>query len=322
MMRSGVLMGLLVLFAFSPVFAAQTPQAGSVTEKKAAAVTSPAPLFSRKASAPEVSSIPILANISKEGGKFYYLGERSGLNGWIVIVNGKTQIVYVTSDGETAIIGPMFSGDGKNISAAQIRLLSETEKDIADLVNGKVALPEPGAIDKPEDKTAGESAVQKEHGEVSKQSPGERLLQDLQSAAGVVMGRDDASQVNVIMSLDCPSCRATWKELKPAVIDGLVQVKMIPVVNAFSDEEKAAAQMLKGNGSFEAWDRYANGDKDALSGETETAYLEAVRGNFSLVERWNIKATPYIVYRAKDGQVKIIQGRPEKISVLLNDLPK
>jgi hypothetical protein len=39
-----------------------------------------------------------------------------------------------------------------------------------------------------------------------------------------------------------------------------------------------------------------------------------------LIDAWHIEQTPYIVYRARDGQVKIVQGEPERPETIINDV--
>jgi len=71
---------------------------------------------------------------------------------------------------------------------------------------------------------------------------------------------------------------------------------------------------------LDTWDKYVDGDRDQLKGTPDTNALIAIRGNHELVDSWNIKMTPYIIYRAKDGQVKIVQSEPEKPEAIVDDV--
>ena len=48
--------------------------------------------------------------------------------------------------------------------------------------------------------------------------------------------------------------------------------------------------------------------------------LDAVRANHVVIDNWNIHDTPYLVYRAQDGKVKVVLGEPEKLTALMSDL--
>jgi hypothetical protein len=86
------------------------------------------------------------------------------------------------------------------------------------------------------------------------------------------------------------------------------------------EEANQAAQLLVSKNPLEAWDKYAGGDQKALDGAVDEIALKAVVANLNLVSKWNIKGYPYIVYRGKDGRIKIVQGRPERMAAILLDL--
>ena len=48
--------------------------------------------------------------------------------------------------------------------------------------------------------------------------------------------------------------------------------------------------------------------------------LNAIHANHKLIDSWHIQMTPYIVYRAKDGQAKVVQGAPEQANAIVNDV--
>ena len=295
----------------SPSWAAQTTQSDTSQAKSFAAVSNQAPLFNRSAKAPDVNSIPLFANIIKLGGKFYYLGERSNIHGWMVALNDKVQVMYASADGSSVMIGVMLTGEGKSVSSVQVDVAAESEKDIAAIVERVKGV-----------KKDASGAENSDAGYVNNPplSSGERILRDFQAAPGVVVGHNEAAQINMLVKMNCSACREAWNELKAAVNDGSVQVRLIPVGEALRDDERSAAVLLKSANPAEAWDKYINGDKTALAGEADEAQLNAVRGNFSLANSWKVKITPYMVYRAKDGSVKIVQGKPDKVSAVLSDL--
>ncbi len=288
------------------------------------------PSFDRSVTPPDINAVPILSNIVKSGAKLYYLGERSGLYGWLIVKDGQIQMIYVTADKKTALIGGMFTSEGENVTGPQIVTLAETSKEVADIISTPAKQQEdisragstPGGIAS----VPGGNPITGGGNNVAavptvSLSPGERLMQDLQAAAGVTLGRNESAEIIMVLSPSCPHCKTTWRELRESVMGNRLQVRLVPVTNdPKSDETRAGAQLLKVANPLDVWDRYANGDKNALAGEPEQIRIQAVLLNNQLIEKWNIRSTPYLVYRAKDGRIKIVQGKPERMAAVLSDL--
>lgn len=280
---------------------------------------------------PDINAIPILKNIVQGGGKLFYIGERSGLPGWFIVKSGQIQVIYITPDRQTALVGAMFSGNGENVSSAQINALSARDREVYALLNGVATQQEqisqagevPGGVASvPSDPAVAQAGAGTVVPAVPL-SPGERLFQDLKAAAGVNLGRADAPEIMMIVAPKCPVCKKTWGELRDSVKAGKTQVRLVPVYNSLGGEEaNQAAQLLVAKDPFEAWDKFSQGDEKALAGTADDTAARAITANLNLVSRWNIKGYPYIVYRGKDGRIKIVQGRPERMAAILIDLQR
>ena len=145
-------------------------------------------------------------------------------------------------------------------------------------------------------------------------------MHELGNAASVIAGKPGSPEILMVMDPRCPHCQATWKALHDSVVSGALHLRMIPIGTQDSDNERAAAMLLLQQDPATAWDKYVGGDKSALAGTPTSAALAAVRANHIVVDSWKIQNTPYMVYRAANGKVKILQGEPEKISTLLTDI--
>lgn len=284
------------------------------------------PLFDSRTQAPDVNGIPFLQQIVQAGAKLYYLGERSGLFGWFVVRQNQIQMVYVTRDQKTVVFGAMFTADGANVSGQQIRVLSARDKAIYEMINGAsqqknqiAAAGESGGFASVQGSAAsGEGIVGLPAASLS---PGDRLYQDLEAAAGVDLGADGPSRLMIVVAPKCPNCKGTWRELSEAVKGGKLQVRLIPVYNSLGGEEAAqAARLLRAENPLEVWEKFVNGDATALAGEADEVAMKAVAANLTLVSKWNVKGYPYLVYRNKEGKVKIVQGKPDRMAAVLLDL--
>jgi len=289
--------------------------------------------FNPSAHPPEINSIPVLANMVKDGAKLYYLGERSGLNGWFIIKGKQIQMIYVTQDQQTALIGGMFTAKGENITGPQIKHLAETNNDIKRLIDGTTqqqkevttAGSESGGVASVSgDKESSEKKTMANNLPAVTSSPGERLLQDLKAAAGVSLGASDtAPELMMVAAPGCPNCKETWNELRDSVKSGKIRVRIIPVYNSLGgDESRIAGQLLRVANPLDAWDRFVSGDKTALDGTPDEAAMRAIVANLTLVSKWSIQGYPYLAYRGQDGRVKIVQGRPERMAAVLADLSR
>lgn len=266
---------------------------------------------------PDISGNPVLANIQKSGAKLFYLGNRLGMDGWFIVKDGQVQIIYATPDNKGAMIGALFGPDGENITTFQVENLVQNNKEVADLITSAqneqaniaaVGAPKPAAAAP----TTGLPSAPL--------SPGERLMHDLSSASTVVVGTPSSPELLMVMDPHCPHCQATWKALRDAVFKGGLHIRMIPIGDAGSDNERAAAFFLGVGDPLNVWDKYVAGDRSQLAGTPPAAALAAVRANHAVIDSWSIQQTPYIVYRAKDGKVKVVVGQPDKITTVLSDL--
>jgi len=267
---------------------------------------------------PDPSTNPVLANIQKMGAKFFYLGNRLGLNGWFIVKDGQVQIAYATTDNKGALIGGLFGENGENITAQQVSALIQNNKEVADLI--MAAQKEQAAI--AQTGSPAPTATPPASGILPSTplSPGERLIHDLSGASTVIVGQPSTPEILMVMDPRCPHCQATWNAFRNVVMKGSLHIRMIPIAAPGSDNERAAAMLLGVADPLNAWDKYVAGDKTQLDGTPPAAALAAVRANHAIIDNWSIQNTPYLVYRAKDGKVKVLQGEPDKLSAVLGDL--
>ena len=266
---------------------------------------------------PDPTANPVLASLQKMGAKFFLLGTHSGMTGWFILKDGQVQIIYATPDNKSAVIGALFGENGDNITGQQIASLVQGNKEVADLISA--AQKEQATIAQVGSPSA---APASSTGSIpsAPMSPGERLIHDLSGAAGVVLGNASSPEILMVMDPHCPYCQATWKALRDVVAKGGLHLRLIPIATLETDNERAAAVLLGASDPLNAWDKYVSGDKAQLAGTPPAAAFLAVRANHTLTDNWKITDTPYLVYRAKDGKVKVVKGEPNDVVTVLRDL--
>jgi thiol:disulfide interchange protein DsbG len=274
-----------------------------------------------KKSDPNPGTNPVLASIISMGAKLYYIGSYAGLDGWFIVKDGQVQIAYALKDGKSIVVGALFGENGDNMTSKQVQELLDKNPELSATLNKSMA--EKSAIG-PAMSTLVPNGVNV--AAASTMSPGEKLLQDLEKSYGVNLGTNTAApQIQMIMDPNCPHCQATWRRLRDLVKANKLQIRLVPIGAENSDNERAAGQLLKSTDPLNAWDKYVGdkpgaGDKSQLAGTAPDEQVAWVRANFALVAMWKIQITPYLVYRDKDGKVKIIQGEVENTAALLSDL--
>ncbi|MBV8060786.1 MAG: thioredoxin domain-containing protein [Alphaproteobacteria bacterium] len=277
---------------FLGLFVAASLLLGATPSSAAMAAPAAAPAV-KVAVAHDPSANVVLASLIKKGAKAYYLGTTNGLDGWLLTQGNQVQLAYA-ADNNSLVIGMLFGADGHNISSEQIKTIVDANPDLKQQLDAAMeAANKNVTTNKPE---AG--------------SVGDRLMADLNAAPGVTLGAASAPEVLMVMDVDCPHCKATWRALRDYVTSGKVRLRMVPVGEPRTDHQTQGALLLQAADPLTVWDHHVAGDKAALTGIPDEAHLSQIMSNNALIIRWHIATTPYLVYRARDGKVKIIQGEP------------
>lgn len=248
--------------------------------------------------------VPI-QNLIDEGAQIRYLGREYGLDSWLTIKNGQEQYFYVLPDRSAFVMGVLFNADGKMVTLDQVqRLRSQGDTLLDQLASDFSDTPQTNA-------TKAESTEFK--------SPAEQLFTDLESSNWVALGQEGVPVIYSFIDPQCPHCHAFINDLRPEYLaKNQVQLRMIPV--GFKDETRAqAAYLIAAPNPQETWFKHMGGDKNALPAQGEINQ-QGVQRNLAIMQAWKFDVTPLIVYRAKDGSVKIVQGRPKDLAAMIADI--
>ena len=272
----------------------------------AALAQSPVSVNPAPAPAAKIDGPPLpapLQHLAEEGGQVRYLGRTAGLDGWIAVKGGKEQYFYVTQNGEAFVMGLLFDKTGKMVTLRQVSDLQGKAGDIDKLLSLDTAVaPAPATVKQ------------------AAKTPSEELLATLETSNWIPLGRPQAPVLYMFIDPQCPYCKAFMADLRKNYIDnGLVQARIIPV-GLHDDTRAQAAFLLAASDPQKLWYRHLDGDAAALPvmpGINE----QGVQRNLAIMQSWKFNVTPLAVYRARDGAVKIIQGRAKDVAALIADLP-
>ncbi len=244
-------------------------------------------------------------NLANDGAQIRFLGKDSGVEGWIAIKNGQEQYFYVLPNG-SFLSGILFDPKGKAITVEQVSRLRQQSGEVLDSLTADVTQPP----------THVQDAAKADRYEFK--TPSEQLYFDIENANWIPVGQAGTPLLYSFVDPQCSYCHNMMIALKPHIESGRVQVRIIPV--GFSDETQAqAAYLLAAPSPVDLYWRYLEGDKDALPASPEIS-KQGVQRNMSLMQSWKLDVTPLVVYRGKDGKVKIIRGMPKNLDSLIADL--
>ena len=265
-------------------------------------------LFNMPASAQSTSPLPELPepiqNLVNEGAQIRYLGKDNNMDAWLTIKNGVEQYFYVLPDRSAFVMGVMFDKTGKLVTVEQVnRLRSEGDT----LLDTLTELPD----------VSGSSNTDQAF---EFQSPAEQMFSDIEGSNWVALGQSNAPVMYSFIDPQCPHCHSFVKDIQDAGYfeDGKIQLRIIPV--GFKQETRAqSALLIASPNPQERWFKHMAGDESALPAKSEINQ-QGVQRNLAVMQSWKFNVTPMIVYRGRDGSVKLVRGKPESLSSVVGDL--
>lgn len=204
----------------------------------------------------------------------------SGLTGWVLAQGGKHSIVYTTADKKTLIAGVLIDERGQNLSS----------------VHEASQVPQPDHA----------SAFAK-----------------LEKSAFVAEGttRKPKSVIYAFVDANCPFCHYLWQAVQPYEAAGL-EVRWIPVATLGPTSMPKAISVLAAKdklAAFRKMEEHHGKPWTAPPGLNESSHPEvtaAIRANGAAMEAFGVGGTPGIVWRDKQGKIRVKSGMPR-----LSELP-
>ncbi len=242
-----------------------------------------------------------LQTLATDGAQLRYLGKDFGVDAWMAVKNGQEQYFYALPGGEAFLSGIMYDKKGKVVTVDQVRRLMNKGDSLLDALASNT--PEMDA----KDKDAYEF-----------KSPSEQMFYDVENSNWVALGKQGAPVAYAFVDPQCPHCHDFISDVRKDIDAGSLQLRLVPV--GFRDETVAqAAYLIATPNPQEKWFKHMDGDATALPAKTEIN-TQGVQRNLAIMQSWEFSATPMVIYRAKNGLVKIVRGRPQDAKAVLADL--
>lgn len=263
-----------------------------------------------KAADPELPEL--LKSLEREGVVLRYLGGDNGLNGWVGFKNGQEQYFYVTPDKQAIVTGQLLNNKGDQVTLRQINALRARDPSTDKLANPE----EPAAaIDSAE---VAPPAAPTENAAPSKS---QQLLAEVEAASWISLGQKTAPAIYSFIDPQCPHCHDMINDFRKsgALDKGQVQLRLVPVGLMNETSLKEAANLLTSPNPAVALYKHMDGNDTALMTEKDPN-TQSVQRNMVLMQSWKLDVTPFSIYKNKNGEIKILRGRPANLKALIADL--
>ncbi len=262
-----------------------------------------------------------IQNLVSQGAQLRYLGQDYGMDGWLVLKNGQEQYFYSTPDGQAVVMGVLFNNKGDTVTLRQINEIRQKEGPAIDKLAGYLtpAQPAQSAEVKPAitpDFTNPEALLKS-----AVKPKSEQLFEGVEAANWISFGAEKAPAVYVFIDPECPHCHDLVKMVRKSgyLEQGLLQLRLIPVGFLSENSLIEAAYLLASPNPQKDFYRHLDGDKDVLLTD-KSVNTQGVQRNIKLMQDWKLDMTPFSVYRARDGKVKVLQGVPEDLKTIITEL--
>lgn len=190
-----------------------------------------------------------------------------GLIGYAASAQGREVAIYLTADGEHAVVGTLVDAEGNDLSREPLDEHVRSARDA-------------------------------------------EVWERLERSHWILDGDPDAERVvYTFTDPNCPFCRQFWKEARPWVEAGEVQLRHIMVGVLGQDSPAKAAALLGADDPATALHDHESGNSIAPSAQPRDIE-EQVYDNNQLFEELGLIATPTTVARDGDRLVRV-QGMPE-----------
>lgn len=193
----------------------------------------------------------------------------SGLTGYTALYNGRPLALYVTADGEHALIGSLLDAKGEDLTGAVLE-----EK-----------------VSRPQSKV---------------------MWEKLSNSNWIADGSDKAEQIiYVFTDPSCPYCKRLWKDARPWVDAGKIQLRHVMVGTLGESSQKKAAYLLSAKDPAAALKGNESGKSPAKEIKVESKQLQQIESNQELMRMLGVNGTPAVLQLDDTGMMQLHPGAPQ-----------
>jgi len=272
------------------------------------------PVWAEDAKAPDLSKYPILEKLRGTNKEltYDYLGQRFGMDAWLLSGPNVMQVVYIPEGQKTALVGGALIGpDAEELGTGLLQDFMKAHPDRSQDILAKVRAP---AIAK---QAAADAA--------KNMTPSEKLWLDLQSVGQITYGDNDkAPVVYAIVDPVKPETKGVWGFLSLPAKQNDITLHVVPLALTTGDSIMTIAKVLGNPNPQQAWEEMLEGH-DLGNEAPDPKGALGMKATVELAQRLNLRQLPLLVYRVPDGKggwgpVKILRGMPKSWDGFLQEI--
>lgn len=266
---------------------------------------------------------PVLAKLQGDDATltYDYLGEKYGLDAWLLSGPELMQVIYVLPQDKTAIVGgTLVNPDGKEASSTLLQNFlkrnPERASEILQHVRGN-----DGDAEQDKSEATEKAPAQKS----TAQSPSEKFWNNLSAIGGITFGDNkDAPEIFAVLDPAQPDTKLVWNILGPLAEKKHLRVHIVPLAATTADSIMDVAYVLGDKNPQQAWEDLLKGKKPDVTGSPESHGVLRMKAIVDLAQSMNLRQLPLLVYRVgaqqdKAGTVRIIRGTPKNWITLFRE---
>ena len=140
------------------------------------------------------------------------------------------------------------------------------------------------------------------------------------------VGDEKAPALYMVADPNCRFCHRTWDDLKPLVLGGKLQLRVIMIAGLPGSDQAARAilasdlpgqEWLAGRGSVDGIQPGAAPEPNSEKWNLTTRVLQ---GNAEFIRRFSIQQTPFLGFVGRDGKLYSSTGTPSDLALFLSPL--
>lgn len=254
------------------------------------------------------ASFPVLGKIKEKSGDVHYdyLGQRSGLDAWIVSGPGLMQIIYTLPNNQGAIIGGnLVDAEGKDIATPmQQDFIAKNPQRAQEMVV---------AVQNAQKKTDAPDATAS-HADVTGGTMSQKIWDALEKTGWVSFGSDvKAPALYAILDPYQPQSRDMWKLLEPMAALNKIRLYVIPLATVKPEAVESIARLLGDADRSGAWNKLVHGEElPKTTGPQNPQGVLDLKNNLDFMQTLNLRAVPVLLYHKHNtGVVRILRGMPK-----------
>lgn len=277
----------------------------------------------------KISDYPVLEKLrgKDESLAYDYLGEKYGMDAWLLSGPELMQIVYVLPQDKSAIVGgTLVTEEGQEANSALLqRFMKANPERAAEILQEvrKEAGGDAANIVQNGQEVSGDHAQEKTP---AKMTRSEKFWHDLSAIGAVPFGTDaHAPEIFAVLDPVQTDTKLVWNVLMPLAEKGYLRLNIVPLAASSADSIMDVAYILGSDDPAQSWTDLMNGDKPDMSGTPETHGVLRMKSIVDMAQALNLRQLPLLVYRSagaqeNSGAVRIIRGTPKDWVALFRDI--